>query len=104
MRLKMFGGQREIQTLIRDRIYTVRLVRRVPKIDHEHVKGHLRGLCHFEEGIIYLKDNLSAEDLLATLIHEYLHALAYEWGFDLSHKIIEKLELPAAKLLLDNFL
>lgn len=58
--------------------------------------GKYMGLCWFERKEIWIKMGMSAKDTAETIEHEILHAQAYEWGFNLYHPAIEKLEEPQA--------
>lgn len=65
-------------------------------------EGYL-GLCFFDLKEILLSEGQDKVERLSTLVHEVLHALAHEYGFDLSHDIIYKLERPIALFILLNY-
>lgn len=54
------------------------------------------GLCFYDSKEIWVAANLCIEETLITLEHEILHAIAFEWGFDLKHPMINKLQKPLA--------
>lgn len=64
--------------------------------------GRYMGLCWYDAKEIWIKLGMSEKDTIETLQHEILHAQSYEWGFDLRHPTIEKLEEPQAFFLLRN--
>lgn len=41
--------------------------------------------------------------IMRTFIHEVLHAIEFEYGFEMEHKSIEKLEEPLTDFILNNF-
>jgi len=57
------------------------------------------GECDNTAKIIFLKSKMSKSRTLKTLIHEILHAMEYEHGIDMSHKVIYELEEPILRLL-----
>jgi len=85
------------QITVAESVYSLKFVR---KIDDA---GTL-GLCNGDDKVITIKLSQSREDTLLTFIHELLHCLEFEYGLDINHKTIHKLEKPIAALLFDNFL
>lgn len=63
----------------------------------------LRGYCDGNEGkkLIYLQMGLTTITKVSTLIHEILHALSFEWKIKIAHRLIYRIELPLAYLVLD---
>lgn len=60
------------------------------------------GGCNDFDCKIYIKLGQSAEERLITLVHELLHAVEAEYGIEIPHDLINKLEKPLAKLIIDN--
>jgi hypothetical protein len=54
--------------------------------------------------IITIRDGLPPRLLLATLVHEILHVIEFEYPVKIKHKVIHKLEEGLVEILLDNFL
>lgn len=88
-----------IHVLIKDSLWTIKLVRAVPGKDRRCL-----GLCDYDARIIYIKKSMPAEKVLEILCHEYFHALSHEYEFKISHKLIYRMQKPIAQLLLDNYL
>lgn len=61
------------------------------------------GLCDSSTRTIYIKLGQSPEERLSTLLHEVLHAIEFSLGMDVGHKVINAIEGPLARLLLENF-
>lgn len=74
-------------------------------IEGDKADDNARGFCQKTKDVkrIVLLKSLSNKVLFETLIHECLHLIEYEEGFEIPHGLVEKLERPLAKLLLDNF-
>lgn len=68
----------------------------------KNMGGDYMGLCWFDSKEIWIRLGMSVKDTVETLEHEILHALSYEWGFELYHPVIEKLEEPQAFFRLRN--
>jgi hypothetical protein len=61
------------------------------------------GLCFYELKEIHVSTGLPEPERLSTLIHEKMHAIAHEYGFELGHDVINKLEGPLARFILEHF-
>jgi hypothetical protein len=57
------------------------------------------GLCDFDKRTIYLASRLSETERLKTFIHECLHAISAEHGFELPHRTVYALEESLVKFL-----
>jgi hypothetical protein len=57
------------------------------------------GLCDFQKRTIYLASRLSETERLKTFIHECLHAISAEHGFELPHRTVYALEESLVKFL-----
>lgn len=57
------------------------------------------GLCHKENRMIYLLKGLSDSRTTEVFIHEVLHAMEFEWGIVMPHRVVEQLEQAIVKLL-----
>jgi len=64
-------------------------------------RGYM-GLCFYNDKEIWISTGLSEADRFSTYWHEIMHALSHEYGFELGHDVINKLERPLAKFLLLN--
>jgi hypothetical protein len=62
------------------------------------------GITDSETKTITIKDGLSPRALLATYIHELLHAVEFEKPIKLPHKLVYDLESAIVEMLVDNFL
>lgn len=65
-------------------------------------KRHNWGLCNNEEKTIYIKTKLDGYNRFVTFVHEVIHAVEYEYGFDIPHKLVECMDVGIANLLLVN--
>jgi len=85
------------------RLYELTLTPVLLEGDKEDAQA--RGFCQKTDGVkrIVLLKSLKPKVLFETLLHECLHLIENEEGFSIPHHIIEKLEAPLARLLLDNF-
>lgn len=50
------------------------------------------GLCDPETRTIYIRYKQSRRETLMTFLHEWLHAVEFEYEIEIGHTIIEKLE------------
>lgn len=86
--------------LIGDTMWQIKFVRNVPATT---TPGRtVDGLCEPETCIIYIRKGLKPLYRLEVVLHEILHAIDFEYGITLDHKLIEKLEKPLQRLLMDN--
>lgn len=60
------------------------------------------GLCDPSLRTIYIKKQQTKRQQMATLVHEILHAMEFEYDFNLTHKVIGKIENPVADFIRDN--
>lgn len=51
---------------------------------------------------IYLQLGLEMVTKLSSMVHEVLHAISYEWNVKISHRLIYRIEMPLAHLILDQ--
>lgn len=74
-------------------------------LDGDKVTDGDRGFCQKTAEVqrIVLHSKMNKKLLFETFLHECLHLIEYEEGFEIPHHLIEKLEEPLAKLLLQNF-
>lgn len=87
--------------LVGDTIYAVVFKSRLPKMGY---KNGIDGYCCPEKCVIAIRKGLTLERTFEILVHEYLHACEFEYEFELTHEVIELLEEPIRRLLLDNYL
>lgn len=85
------------ELLVKDAIYTIHFQRKLNARDD-------LGLCDSSVKKIHIKLKQNLNETLHTFIHEVLHAIEEEYGFEIEHKIIHKLEEPLARLIFDNFI
>jgi hypothetical protein len=62
------------------------------------------GLCCPAEQTIYIRLGQTQKERLKTFLHELLHAIEEEYGFEVPHQLIHRLEDPLARFLMDNYL
>lgn len=75
-------------------------------VDGDKVDDKSRGFCErTPDGIkrIVIDRTMSEDLIFETFIHECLHALEYEYGLKIKHKLIHELEAPLAEFLKANF-
>ena len=60
------------------------------------------GLCDFELKVIFIKNKQKPTETFKTFIHEFLHAIEFEFNCGLEHSLIYKFEESIAKALYDN--
>lgn len=82
-------------------IWEIKFKRRLEHIK-DGTKGEVLGLTDSESQEVTIKLGLSESDLLETVIHEFLHVLAFSYGIEIPHPLIYLLEKPVANLILDN--
>lgn len=80
---------------VKNRTYKVRLFE---EIDN----GKLAGLVDFDDKEIHVATDFGYGESESTLIHEMLHAISYEYGFDLSEPKVLALEEAIYKTFLKN--
>lgn len=95
MRLKDYPRQLTIGTAIWD-------VRFQRTLDHKPSKYIKWGECDPINQVIYIRLGQSAEQRLTTFIHEVLHAIEAEYKVEIAHDLVNALEKPLARLLIDN--
>jgi hypothetical protein len=89
---------REIE--INDKTWTVRFLRQWPWSNFD---DRTVGFCDPEDCTLYIRMGQTPTERFKTFIHELLHALEYSYpGLKIPHGLIDKLEDPLRKLLLDN--
>ena len=73
---------------------------------HIVFKKHMKAFAttNSNSRIIKIRDGLPPRLLLATLIHEILHVIEFEYPLKLKHKTVFKLEEAITEIILDNFL
>lgn len=94
MRLNGHKGYPE-RLIIRGEVWVIKFVKTLP--------GRGWGLCDPSEKLITLRHTLPKGQLLATLIHEIIHAIEYEYDFELpNHDDLETLDEGLADVILQN--
>lgn len=86
------------EMMIGDELWSVRFTRNIPSKDKD-----LYGLCDPSDKTIYIRPGLSYRQRLDTLIHELIHALEFEHGFELEHKHVYKIAEGLVNIWLENF-
>lgn len=86
------------ELLIGESLWVIKFARVVPGEEKD-----LLGLCNPCEKTIYIKQKQSFQERLDTLIHELIHAINFEYNFEIKHQHIYKLATCFAKLVVDNF-
>lgn len=52
------------------------------------------GYCTADKRLIYIKKDLSEKESMTIFLHELLHALEFEYGLKIPHKLIYSLQDP----------
>lgn len=91
----------KFSVIVKDTPYTVILKDRLPRMGLKHGTD---GICDPEKCEVLIRRSLTAERALEVLVHEYLHAIEFEYNIKIPHEMIKKLEGPISRLLLDNYL
>lgn len=79
---------------VKDAIYRVLFVRRIPG-DSSRA---LAGCCCRSTRTIWIALGQTPAERASTFMHEVLHAVDFEYGLNLSHRHIYRLERPLAEL------
>jgi hypothetical protein len=90
------------ELVVGDSLWTVKYVRHIP--DHETRRFRTHGLCDASEQVILIRTGLAPDERLRVFLHELVHAMEAEHGFELDHDVLEELDRALARLILDNFL
>lgn len=61
------------------------------------------GYCDNDLRTIEIMRGQGREESFKTLIHEILHAMEFEYEFDIPHRLVARLEEPLFRFLIDNF-
>ncbi len=61
----------------------------------------LLGMCNLKEKKIYIK--IPDQEVESTLVHEFIHAMVYENGFDMDERSVLKMETALYRFLKDNY-
>jgi hypothetical protein len=64
--------------------------------------GDYMGLCFYDLKEIWLKQGMDNQETIATLAHEILHSISFEYNIDISHNMIYKLEEALGFLIARN--
>ncbi len=80
--------------LVGDEVWTVRR-----KMTLDNLGRDIVGYCDPSTNEILIKAGQSKEDELATLVHEYIHAIEYSRDIEIPHKLVYKLERDLASLI-----
>ena len=99
MPLKMKDYPRQIQ--VGDSVWGVRFVRRLADPSPGSITW---GACDPSDQVIYIRLGQSQTERLKTFLHELLHAIEFEYGFEMPHRLIHRLEDPLVRFLMDNYL
>lgn len=94
----MLKGQRAYarEWLIRGEIWRLKMVRKIDSHDS-------LGECRPDERLILIRQGQTRAELAQTLFHELVHSAEAEYGFDLKHSHVYKLEEAIYDLLLQNW-
>lgn len=57
------------------------------------------GMC-FSDKVIWVSTKQCDVSKFATLLHEIMHAIDFEYGIKIPHRVIEELDAPLAKAIL----
>jgi hypothetical protein len=83
------------ELMIKDSIWKIKFVR--------ELEGDCLGLCDPGEKIIYIKQGQSYQERLDSVLHEVLHAINFEYNFEIKHQHVYKLAEAMARIYVENF-
>lgn len=83
-------------------IWTIRGNQWLVTFKREINGGNDVGLCIPSTKTIYLAQGLGKKETARTFWHEIVHAFEEEYGFDIPHKYVFKLELALEEFMDDN--
>lgn len=86
-----------------DRTYRIRFVKSIRRCKREVGKGATVGLHDPSRIEILIKQGMSHDDTLKTLLHELVHAIEYEYEIKISHRGVYKFEEAIFDFLVANF-
>lgn len=86
--------------LIGDSIWRIKFVRHIRNWAND--KRLLVGLACPESQTLSIKTGQTVLDRLTAFVHEFVHALEDEYGFEVDHDVLNKLDVAVARALLDN--
>ena len=95
--LRVKDYPREIQ--VGDSIWAIKFVRNLGQT----ATTITWGLCDPSTQTISIRLGQTAKERLKTVLHELLHAIEDEYGIEIPHGLIHKLEDPFARFLIDNY-
>lgn len=73
------------------------------KFSIEYIKGLAdNGSTDFDNNIILIKDNMSVDNKLSTVLHELLEVINETYDLNLSHQTIQTLEAGLFQVIKDN--
>lgn len=82
---------------VKDALYEVKWFSKGDEPDQEHdTIGYCDGIDH----VLYVRTRLKPRVRLETFVHEWLHAVEYEYGLEIPHALVYALEKPLADFLL----
>lgn len=87
---------------IKESEWTIKSIKAIP--EHGNTKKSVTlGLCDPSDKIIYLKTGLPYQLKLDTVLHEIIHAIEFEYDFEIEHRHVYILAEAMAKVFVDNF-
>lgn len=86
-----------------DRTYRIRFVKSIRRCNRPVGKGATIGLHDPARVEILIKQGLSEDDTLKTLLHELVHAIEYEYEIKISHSGVYKFEEALFDFICANF-
>lgn len=88
---------------IGDRYYRLRFVKSIRGCRRGNVEGAILGLFDPNRREILVKNGLSSDESLKTIIHEVLHAIEDEYDIPLPHSAVYSLEEALFDFFAANF-
>jgi hypothetical protein len=80
--------------LVKDQLWDLKFCRKIPEDS--------LGITDPSTKTVYVKQKQDRRELFFTFIHEMLHTIEDEYGFDLPHKDVYLLEEAIGRFILDN--
>jgi hypothetical protein len=88
---------------IGDRDYRLRFVKSIRRCHRQVGKGATVGLHDPNRIEILVKEGMSEDDTLKTVLHELVHAIEYEYEIKISHSGVYKFEEALFDFICANF-
>jgi hypothetical protein len=90
------------ELLVGEETWRVRFVRHIPDYETKTMRTH--GLCDPSTQTLFILQGLDPAERQRVFFHEVVHALEDEYDFVIPHDLVEALDTPLARFIVDNYL